>query len=108
MNFDDVITVEAAYIDPITYQEQADTHSASIAELLEDGAGQLLKGDALVVYAEALKAIESLLYTSPAAALAVCQQAHNQVQTTAQLLGDEELYEVADLLGIYEETIQKY
>ena len=108
METNDTITATATYTDPFTYEETSVTHTATIAELLAADADQLIKGDAIVVYAEALKKIAHLIYSDPQKALSTCRQAREQVEEAAALLGDEELADIAELLAIYEETIENY
>ena len=108
MDTGDVISVTANYIDPFTYERKSDTHTDTIDELLQANADQLLKGDAIVTYAEALKQIDSLVYTNPAMALQVCQEADSKVRAAAELLQDQELIDIHHLLERYEQTLQHY
>ncbi|HPQ68563.1 MAG TPA: VWA domain-containing protein [bacterium] len=105
MNLDDVLTVRATYTDPFTYADGESVQEATFAQLLAAGHNQLLKGDAIVTYAEAIKEIADLVYTDADQALVVCQAAREKLEAAAETLNDEELEEIADLLADYEGTI---
>jgi len=108
MNLDDVLTVRATYTDPSTYENGESVQEATFAQLLAAGHNQLLKGEAIVAYAEAIKQIADLVTTDAERALAVCRAAKEKVQAAAETLNDEELEEIADLLADYETTIGAY
>lgn len=79
-----------------------------MAELLEADARQLLKGDAIVSYAEALKQIWDLVEMNNDAALELCQATRSKVLSAASELDDAELYDIADLLAEYDGTLQNH
>jgi Ca-activated chloride channel family protein len=107
VNPNDVLNVAADYLDPFTRQAKHDETTLSIAAMLAANADQLLKGDAIVVYAEALKEIDRLLsQNKPDEALAVCRHALQRAAQAATQLGDNELWEIVDLLEIYESTVE--
>jgi len=105
-NPNDPLTVEAQYVDPFTREPKSDSSTATLGDLLEADARQLLKGDAVVSYAEALKKIADLIYSDRAAALELCRAVKEKVLSAADELEDGELYAIADLLADYENTIE--
>ncbi|MCZ7585054.1 MAG: VWA domain-containing protein [Deltaproteobacteria bacterium] len=103
----DVINVRAEYTHPVTRAAQTDEAEFSIAQLLAADADQLVKGDAIVSYAEALKEIDRLGDEGDwDGASTACADAHTKVQAAATQLGDTELEEIADLLETYQDTIE--
>lgn len=105
---DDVINVKAHYIHPFTHEQKTEEVEMSIAQMLLAPARQLLKGDAIVEYAESLKEIYRLLEDNkPTEAVDLCKKTRSKVLTAADLLQDNELYEIADLLDKYEGALQK-
>ncbi len=106
---EDIIKVRAEYTDPFTRVEKQDQKTMTIAELLAADADQLLKGNAIVAYAEALKEIDRLIDDGLGqAALTLCQTTKDTVQNAAIALGDAELEEIAELLGDYESTVGSF
>ncbi len=93
----DTITVEAQYFDPFTREEKVDVKSRTVARMLDTDADQLLKGDAVVTYAEALKQIWEASYNSDEA-LAICRAAKEKVSVAAAILVDGELWDIVELL----------
>jgi Mg-chelatase subunit ChlD len=106
---EDIIKVRAEYTDPFTRVEKQDQKTMTIAELLATDADQLLKGNAIVAYAEALKEIDRLIDEGYGQdALILCQTTKETVQNAAIALGDAELEEIAELLGDYESTVGSF
>jgi Ca-activated chloride channel homolog len=102
----DTIDVSATYTDPFTLENKSVQVEMTIAQMLAANADQLLKGDAIVTYAEALKRIDQKIYSDPTAALQICQEAKLTVETARTALGgDADLTEIAALLQTYETTI---
>lgn len=102
---DDIIQVEAEYTDPDTRQLLTDINAQSIADLLANDADQLLKGDAIVVYAEALKKISNSIEEGKGDEIDICLKAKNMVDQAATLLQDTELQEIVQLLETYLTTL---
>jgi len=108
MNLNDAIEAKATYIDPFTHEAKSSTFTKTVNEMLAAPSEQLLKGDAIVAYAEALKQIDGLMYSQPEEALAVCQAALAKVTAAQLVLNDVELAEIVELLAKYAATIQVY
>ncbi|MCB9476996.1 MAG: VWA domain-containing protein [Deltaproteobacteria bacterium] len=105
----DEMEFQVTWTDPDSLEDKSATVTKTIAELLADDADQLIKGDAIVAYAEALKQIDKLIDESDAQeALELCQATKAQVQAAADELNDAELASIADLLDTYEGTIENY
>jgi len=107
-NTADLLKVEALYTNPFTREEQVDMTEMTIGEMLAAHAFQLRKGDAIVTFAETLKQIYWLIPYEVEEAYALCQAAQIKVQAAAEELGDEELFEIADLLTRYLSTVAMY
>ncbi len=105
VNGADEIEFGVTYTDPFSLVEKSEERSFTIDELLAISANQLLKGDAIVTYAEALKQIDTSSKDDPQDAIAICEAAREKVVTAAETLGDPELEEIAELLGILKETL---
>ncbi|HDH96817.1 MAG TPA: VWA domain-containing protein, partial [Proteobacteria bacterium] len=104
----DTINVKAHYTNPFTHQRMTEEEEMTIEQMLQAPADQLLKGDAIVAYAEALKEIyRKLEQGNRDEALKICRETKEKVQDVASFLNDDELQEIAELLGIYEGTIQQ-
>jgi hypothetical protein len=71
--------------------------------LLEDAeAPQLIKGTAVVEYAEGLKDISALMEAGkPDEARVLCDELRDDLSAAADLTGDEELSDIAILMGQY-------
>ena len=105
VNPDDIIQVEAEYTDPETRQVFTDISARTMATMLAGGADQLIKGDAVVTYAEALKKISTSLNEKTGNAVDICLDARDRVSTAATLLQDSELQEIVSLLDTYLTTL---
>jgi len=95
----DVIGVVAAYLDPVTRERRSDSFEAPAPDILEAAGSQLLKGYAIVTYAEALKEIDGTYDTAEKGE--ICLDAQAQVSAAAEALGDPELREIESLLATY-------
>jgi len=88
VNKTDTITVVARWETPLTYQKKETSVTMSVGELLQGDHSQLLKGRAIVAYAEALKSQSSEDLAMAMAAV-----------DAAQPGGDVELLEIASLIA---------
>lgn len=97
------IVTSAEYTDPITREQKVDEARFTVAELLAGNSQQLLKGSAVVAYAEALKEVQILMYTRDnyEEILSILEDAQETVTAAADALSDPELDEIADLLTTY-------
>jgi Ca-activated chloride channel family protein len=96
--------VTAHHEDPITHEPLEDSVETTIDDLLWGTSPELVKGDAIIAYAQALAEIQDLMY-SPAndaiirdkidAVLAIVDAAADV------LAGDPDLVEIDDLLDTY-------
>jgi Ca-activated chloride channel homolog len=94
------ITVTADYYHPFTLSPLTATFDTTIGELLGDDAALLLKGDAVVAYAEALKAVRDAPNNEEK--LAILDGAIAAVDAAADVLaGDPDLVEISGLLAQY-------
>ena len=85
---DEEFKVIARYIDPATRNEKSDEVTETLNGLLEKDSPQLLKGEAVVAYAEALKGE------------VLCEDAQEKVETAYNILkDDEDLKEIRGLLA---------
>ncbi len=98
----DVIRAVAEYTDPATRARRSDVFESTIADLLEGGAAQLRKGNAIVVYAETLKKVYRLHRAGRGSeAQDECDEALEAVRAAAAGTGDAELGEIVSLLAAY-------
>ncbi len=99
---DVTVTVVATWKDPQTYAVKKDSYSAKFSDLLAKPSPLLLKGDAVVAYAEALKDVQKLTGKAAQAridtAIAVVDAAQKQLK------GDKDLAEIHSLLATYRAT----
>jgi Ca-activated chloride channel family protein len=95
----DVIRAVATYKDPLTRESRSDSYEAPVPTILENAGSQLLKGYAIVAYAEALKEIDRTADLEEKDT--ICSQALARVQAAAAELDDSELREIESLLGTY-------
>jgi Ca-activated chloride channel family protein len=100
---DEIVRTAADYTDPSTGERRREATEATVAALLEGPGAQLFKGNAIVVYAEALKDVYDLHRRSgdPSAATAACEAALATVRDAVRRVPDPELEEIASLLGAY-------
>lgn len=99
------ITVVANYIDPQTNKATQATFEASLSDLLKGDHLQLLKGDAIVAYAEALKSVRKL---NGDAGVATLKQAIVAVdEALAKLSNDADLVEIRGLLEQHQQVFTK-
>ncbi len=84
----DTVSVVVSWQTPLTYLKKETSVSMSVGELLEGDQSQLIKGKAIVAYAEALKSHSSADLSKAMAAV-----------TAAQPGGDPELSEIAKLIA---------
>ncbi len=93
-----VIKVEATFEDPFTRESKTDTFEATLEELLNARSALLRKGDAIVAYAEALRAVQ---YWSTGSK-SVLDDAIETVEGAINALpDDDDLTEIRDLLETY-------
>jgi Ca-activated chloride channel family protein len=96
---DDPVVVVATYEDPITREPGEVELSTTLGELLEQDAALLLKGSAVVAYAEALTRLQTLDGQS---ALDAIEATRATVQVAADSLTDDpDLAEIDQLLASY-------
>lgn len=96
---DDQVKAVVTYEDPITRELGAVELDTTLGELLEHDASLLLKGKAVVAYAEALTDLQSL---DGQAALDVIEATRAIVQSAAETLSDDpDLAEIDELLASY-------
>lgn len=101
---DDVIEVQVEFQDPRSRQERLKSVQANGKELLGDeesvsDRGQLVKGNAVVTYAEALK---KLYHANREESIEICERAQSIVDNAAASLeADPDLDEVTELLSQY-------
>ncbi len=97
------IRAVARYTDPATRERMSDEALLPIGWLLEDvEAPQLVKGTAIVQYAEGLKDISDLVAGGEEAeARELCNEIRDALSDAADLTGDPELQDIAVLMGQY-------
>jgi len=101
---DAAIAVTADFYRPLTLEPASATFTTTVGELLAGDAALLLKGDAVVAYAEALKAVPDA--ATLAERLAIVDAALATVgAAAAALAGDPDLLEIASLLTQYRAII---
>lgn len=105
VNPSDEIEFGATYTDPFTLVDKTEDMTMTIGELLGASADQLLKGDAIVSYAEALKKIGEWEVSDTDAAIDLCQTTRDKVAAAALALDDDELEEIVELLETLGETL---
>jgi Ca-activated chloride channel family protein len=99
---EDHISVKVYFEDPITREQKEDKFESSIGALLDNNNARLLKGNAVVAYAETLKALKSM---SGQAAEQRIDETLAVVDAAAKALaGDPDLAEIANLLTKYKEV----
>jgi hypothetical protein len=94
----------ATYKTPFTREDRDEVVTLSLAELLEVGQRQLIKGSAIVAYAEMFKIMAQMPnhYTAPENRKDYCTGVRDKVRDAAlELDGDPELVEVVSLLDVY-------
>ena len=96
---DGVITVTATYEHPITREEREDALETTLSTLLEQDDALLLKGDAIVAYADALSDVMEM--SDSAAAERIDLAIEDAEAALAALGGDPDLVEIRDLLVTY-------
>lgn len=103
---DDEITARVTYIDALTGEEGEVGSTASMQQLVDGACDQLRKGDAVVVYAQALGQVKALVNDGEhALATMECLGALAIVQEAYAELGDEDLADIVDLLDAYCELV---
>jgi Ca-activated chloride channel family protein len=96
---DDAIRVAAEWLNPFTLETNADVLETTLGELLAEDKQMLVKGNAVVAYAETLKKLKDL---PCAACLDRIDETVDLIeQASADLGGDDELDEIAELLLTY-------
>ncbi len=100
---DEEIRAVARYTDPATRERMSDEALLPIGWLLEDAdAPQLVKGTAIVEYAEGLKDISDLVAAGEeAAARELCNEIRDSLSDAADRTADPELHDIAVLMGQY-------
>jgi Ca-activated chloride channel family protein len=94
-----LVTITAGYAHPFTLAPQSATFESSWGDLLEAGAGPLAKGNAVVAYAEALKALQGAYGEG---AISIIDETIATVTAAADALEqDPDLVEIAALLELY-------
>lgn len=98
------VRVAATFDDPITREEKVDELDTTLGALLEGDNTLLLKGDAVVAYADALKKSDSYNNEEIVAAIDV---ALKKVEAAKNVLeGDQDLLEIGSLLIKYRALVQ--
>jgi len=91
--------VSAEYYHPFSLEAQTADFDTTLGDLFSAGNALLLKGDAIVAYAEALKTLKTISGTE---ALELIDATIAQVQTAkAALADDPDLTEIESLLTTY-------
>lgn len=108
MDVNDTIEVRANYIDPVSMLPEHDSVAMAISDMLAGDISELIKGDAIVAYAEALKVVADKYNTEPFAALDAVDAARVQVNQAYQTLTDGELLEIRGLLDTLRNSLQRY
>ena len=99
----EVVSVSVAYVDPVTLEPGEATWEGTIGELLLEYSPRLIKGRAVVAYANTLEAIR---WTDPEQADELLSQAIDEVTSASDSLGeDQDLEEIAELLELYRQII---
>jgi hypothetical protein len=99
VGLEDEVHVVAQYYTPLTLVEQSASFDTTLGDLLAGDSSLLLKGDAIVAYAEALKDLKSMSGTE---AVDLIDATIALVQTAkAALADDPDLAEIEDLLVTY-------
>ncbi|WP_050434979.1 vWA domain-containing protein [Chondromyces crocatus] len=91
IDLEDPIRVTARWESPLTYERREVAVEASVGQLLAADTKQLIKGRAIIAYAEALKEGDS----------AALRNAHDQVVAANPNGADPELSEIAQLLQLH-------
>ncbi len=104
---DDIFRFETEYT-PIGGKPAAAVYETTVSEMLgtEGGFRQIVKGDALVAYAEMLKSIELPLDQHRDGNLEKLDRALETVKSAAAALGDGELEKTASILETYRLVLQ--
>ncbi|MCP4602861.1 MAG: VWA domain-containing protein [Proteobacteria bacterium] len=99
VNLDDKIRIKATFLDPSTRDPKSDEFEATLDEMLEGKNALLLKGDAIVAYAEALKELR----TSPdETAGSLIDEVLAKVDSAVNTLPEDlDLAEIRSLLETY-------
>ncbi len=93
------VRVTATYEHPTTREVQSDEYASTLGELLDGERGLLLKGDAVVAYAETLKELRT---QTGSEALQHIDDTVDAIDRAAAVLGDDaDLMEIAALLSTY-------
>jgi Ca-activated chloride channel family protein len=100
---DDVITAIARYTDRYSRVRQSDGTTVTIADLLASQADpQLVKGTAIVAYAEGLKEISEYMDARDhASARDTCESVLAELDAASLDTSDPELAEIASLMALY-------
>jgi len=98
----DAITARVEYVDPITGASRTDQITASVENLVEDDVPRLYKADVVVGYAKALVVISHLRDAGELdQAIAVATNMQEWAEKAALELEDDEVQEIADIMGDY-------
>jgi Ca-activated chloride channel homolog len=98
------LTLRADFIDPINNDKRVSSQSYTLETLLNGDNSALIKGNAIVAYAEAIRRVADF---SNAIALDHIDKVLEQVtDASAYLSSDEELNEIASLLTIYRKNFE--
>jgi hypothetical protein len=98
------IACTAHHRDPLTYEQRVDTAVVTVDDLLQGTSPEMKKGDAIVIYAETLKVIQTLQtsMSNYPAIRDLIDDARDEVQTaSAALGGDADLVSIDGLLLAY-------
>lgn len=99
---DDYIRATAHYVDRDTREARSDSFALNLPHLVENGGDTIIKGDAIVAYAEGLKEVYQLMKSgSESEAADRCNEVADEVSNAALILLDEELDEIVVLLDTY-------
>jgi len=104
VGLDDEVHVVAEYYHPFSLIEQSATFDSTLGDLLAGDNSLLLKGDAIVAYAEALKTLKTI---AGAEALELIDTTIEEVQAAeAALADDPDLAEIESLLETYRDHFE--
>lgn len=96
---EEYVTAEAFYVDPTTRQRKSVVAQVTLNDLVAQAHPQLLKGDAVVAYAEMFKKLPSI--PTNAAKKEKCLSVQSVVQSANQGNTDPDLVEIDQLLTTY-------
>ena len=95
------VQVTAIFETPLTRQPRSSVLETSLGELLTGADEHLVKGNAIVAYAQALDEVRDYRYSSGEATMVLTDALEEVEGALERLEGDADLMEIADLLERY-------